>query len=427
MSYSSTPNRARVLLIAPQPFFSNRGTPLNVRAMLETLSGAGYEIDLLAYPFGEKLEIPGVSIIRSTGVPFLRSVPIGPSWRKVLLDIPLFFHGWLLVRKRGYALLHGIEEGALMAALYSKFIKVPYVFDMDSSMPDQLYESGALRIAPLLRLVSKVESWAAKNASAILTVCSALTNKAKKIDPQGKIYQIEDFPIASSQQVDRELIEKVKEEFDCCSKKIVLYTGNLESYQGIDLLLEGFAKFVSSRDEASNVRLLLVGGGGADSLQSKYYQEMAKRLGCSEQVIFAGPRPQKEMGSLMAMSDLLVSPRNEGENTPLKIYSYMASNTPILATDIFSHTQVLSSESAFLAKPNALSFGEGLEKALEDSEPAQVRRQTLAKNAFELANSRYSKAAFEKRLLAMYKELIGLALDNAQQVELDPPYAVEAG
>src|SRR5665811_2509586 len=76
----------RILLIAPQPFFAQRGTPINVRQMAQTLCEAGHEVHLATYPMGEPVSIPGLHIHRAVPIPGLRSVPIGFSWRKVALD-----------------------------------------------------------------------------------------------------------------------------------------------------------------------------------------------------------------------------------------------------------------------------------------------------------------------------------------------------
>ena len=51
--------------------------------------------------------------------------------------------------------------------------------------------------------------------------------------------------------------------------------------------------------------------------------------------------------------DILVSPRIRGTNTPLKIYSYLRSGKPIVATDLLTHTQVLSPDVARLVAPDA--------------------------------------------------------------------------
>ena len=72
-------------------------------------------------------------------------------------------------------------------------------------------------------------------------------------------------------------------------------------------------------------------------------------------------------------ADVLVSPRSRGTNTPLKIYQYLRSGRPIVATRLLTHTQVLSDDSAFLTPRPPEGFAAGILAALDDpDEPARV-------------------------------------------------------
>lgn len=400
-----TPAKKQVLMLAPQPFFTNRGTPINVRCLVESLVGLGYEVDLLVLPMGESLELPGVKIIRSPRLPGVNSIPIGPSWQKILLDVPFLFHALGLVIKKRYFVIHGIEEGGIVAALVALLSRTPYVFDMDSSMPEQLEASGFLRSPLLLKLFRAIENFSMRRALAILTVCAALSEKARQIASDVPIHQIEDIPLESSTVIDERLLARWRKEWGLSGKRILLYTGNLESYQGIDLLLAGFRAFLQEGDslrKRQETLLLFVGGKTSDI---EKYQAEAKRMGITEAVFFAGPRPNEEMGSVMALADLLVSSRSEGTNTPLKIYSYMATGKPILATAIFSHTQVLNEQNSFLFEPNPASLAAVLEQAFADSPTSQALRAAKAQAAKELVETKYCRSEFKRRLGELYNSI----------------------
>jgi glycosyltransferase involved in cell wall biosynthesis len=360
--------------------------------MAETLAGAGYGVDLLAFPFGEDVSIEGCELIRSPRVPGINSVPIGPSWAKIVLDFPFTMHALFLVCSRRYHAVHGIEEAGCIAGLLGLLTRVPYVYDMDSCIPTQLRESGFIKSNTLLNFVEKIESFFIKRSAAVLTVCSALTKKAQaKALNHSKVFQIEDFPYEPATRFSMDIVEKLKQEFALQGRSVVLYTGNLEQYQGIDLLIESFARL-----PATLPAVLLIVGGNQDTVEN--YKQKADELGCSERIILSGNRPAQEMGAFMSASDVLVSPRIEGENTPLKIYSYMAAERAIVATNILSHSQVLDDSVAFLPEPNADSFSESLLRALTSSEESSSR----VRAAKELVDSRYSFSEFKRRLLEMY-------------------------
>ena len=122
----------------------------------------------------------------------------------------------------------------------------------------------------------------------------------------------------------------------------MLYTGTFEAYQGLDLLFDAMALVRAARPDA---RLLLAGGKPDQVARAR---EQAKAAGIEDVAIFAGERPAAEIPAYLIAADVLVSPRSRGTNTPLKIYQYLRSGKPIVATRLLTHTQVLSDETAML-------------------------------------------------------------------------------
>src|SRR3989337_787177 len=76
----------RVLVVAPEPFYEDRGTPIAVCQLLRALSQLAYHVDVLTYPVGRDVDIPRVRCLRSWNPLRVRQVPIGFSLRKLLLD-----------------------------------------------------------------------------------------------------------------------------------------------------------------------------------------------------------------------------------------------------------------------------------------------------------------------------------------------------
>jgi glycosyltransferase involved in cell wall biosynthesis len=93
-------------------------------------------------------------------------------------------------------------------------------------------------------------------------------------------------------------------------------------------------------------------------------------IGVDAVTVFAGERPAAEIPSYLLAADLLVSPRSRGTNTPLKIYQYLRSGKPIVATRLLTHTQVLSDETAILTAARAEEFAAGILTGL--NEPARA-------------------------------------------------------
>jgi glycosyltransferase involved in cell wall biosynthesis len=385
-------------MIAPQPFYTERGTPMNVRLLCEVLGEAEYKIDLLVFPTGKDIKIKNVRIIRLPNVLNASTIPVGPSGIKLSYDFLLAKTAfWLAVTKK-YFVIHGIEEGGFLAVMLCKLLGIRAIFDMDSSISEQLKYSGYLKSKFLLNIVEKLEKWAYKNSSAIITVCKALTDKARCMSPGANIHQIEDIPITHSNLTATGGSGKLVKKFGLSDYFRIVYTGNLESYQGMDLLLASWKVFSNQVDNSRQYRLVIVGG---QKEQIEHYGKIAVRYGIAERVTWVGQRPSKEMCDWMDLSHVLVSPRSEGTNTPLKIYSYMSSGRPIVATRRQTHIQVLDESMAFLADSDPSKFSEAIYNALSDRKTA-LRKAERAK---AVVGEKYSYSVFKRKLLDAYSSI----------------------
>jgi glycosyltransferase involved in cell wall biosynthesis len=115
--------------------------------------------------------------------------------------------------------------------------------------------------------------------------------------------------------------------------------------------------------QTQDVVFLLVGG---NQEQVQYYQEQVRQGGCAAHFRFTGTLPAAEMPCVLQLASVLVSPRISGTNTPLKIYSYLQSGKPIVATNLPTHTQVLNKEVAILVDPEPDAFAQGILSVLAD-------------------------------------------------------------
>lgn len=406
MAVHSSPDRPRsVLFVAPQPFFVNRGTPLNVRAFVCRLAEMGVDVHLLTFPYGEHVELPGVTIHRCFRLPGVKQIPIGFSWSKLAYDLLLLVYGFVLGLRYRISVFHGVEEGGVLAGCLGMVLRRPYVVDMDSCIPEQLAQSCLARVPWLLRLLEGIENFFLRHASAIVTVCESLTNRARSVARGVPIFQIEDFPIDSGTAVDDSHAERIRAELNVGDRQVVVYTGNLEAYQGIDLLLEAFHHLVRNIEVDAPPPLLVLVGGDGERLQ--WYRAQVARLQLDGVVHCLGSRPIEEMGTYMSLADVLASPRMTGENTPLKLYTYMISGKAIAATNIRSHTQALDETTAYLAEPTAESFAGALRAALDRTPEAVESRMRQIARALHLVETRFSKGAFDRRVSELYAFLFG--------------------
>jgi hypothetical protein len=214
-----------VLLVAPQPFFAQRGTPINVRQMVQTLCEAGYEVHLATYPIGAPVSIPGLHLHRAMRIPGVRSMPIGFSWRKVALDVSLALRVWMLIAGRRFDVVHAVEESVFFAMPAARLRGIPVIYDMDSSLSEQLEYGGHVRNAALLRLLRGMERAVLRRARLAITVCASLTDSVRAMVPGAMVAQIEDCPLDEALRApDRARVEELRESCGLHSRGVILYT-----------------------------------------------------------------------------------------------------------------------------------------------------------------------------------------------------------
>jgi glycosyltransferase involved in cell wall biosynthesis len=379
----------KILLVAPQPFYSLRGTPIAVRQVVQTLCEAGHEVHLLVYHAGEDIAIPGMKLFRARRPPGVRNVPIGISAQKLACDVCLIASMVQLVRRHRYDVIHAVEEAIFPAALLSSFAPTPkLIYDMDSSLSDQLTDKWRL-LKPFHRLFEALERQVVRRSSATLVVCEALAVKVRPWTLEERVTVLPDIPTCG------EALATPADSLRAIAGKdgtLGLYVGNLERYQGVELLMAA----VAALPPGVSFKMIVIGGEPKDIGQCR---ERAGRLGAAQRLIFLGKRPLGHLGSYLAQADVLVSPRILGTNTPMKIYWYLQAGKAILATDIRSHTQVLDAECALLVKPTPDAMAAGIRRLVDD---AQLR-ETLGAGALEKSGRECSPQAFRHRLLTAYE------------------------
>jgi glycosyltransferase involved in cell wall biosynthesis len=388
----------RALVIAPQPFFTPRGTPLSVYYRTLVTAEAGVEVDLLTYGEGADPDIPGVRVIRIPRFRILGPVKTGPSALKAFLDVFLVVWTFALLLRQRYDFVHAHEEAVFFAAFMKPLFRFRLVYDMHSSLPEQLTNFGFTRSRLLTSLFTWLEHHCLAKADAVITICPALAAYVETLlgDASGKHVLIENSIFEPVRLKGANADEKAR----CSCAQLpagrrIVYAGTLEPYQGIDILLRAFAMVAASHPDS----VLVVAGGS--SQQVERYRKMAGDLGI-ERCLFPGRVSTGEARWLNSTAHILVSPRLTGSNTPLKIYEQIASGVPLVATDIYSHTQVLSGDVAILVPPDAAGLASGLLQLLDDPELG-VR---IAAKAQALYARDYSRPVYEQKM-ARLLELVG--------------------
>lgn len=389
------PTPGRVLLMAPQPFFADRGTPIAVRYVLDALHELGMASDLLTVPIGKDVTVAGTTIHRVPNPLRARSMPVGFSMTKLGFDILIAWRMLRMLRRRRYQYIHAVEESVFLALIARGRSGIPVIYDMASALPEHLAEKRIFRSRPLQRLIRRAERWALLRVSVV--ICSAgLGEYVRRIAPQARVLEWR-FP-ALAPDVNPETVAARKRDLDIpADARIVFYCGNFADYQGIDLL---FAAAPQILERNRDVYLVCVGAADQNEI------ELGRRVlaGAPNDRIRLIPRqPRQLIEQYVTMADVLVSPRSSLGNFPLKMFDYLAAGKPIVATDVPSHRCVLDESLALLCEPTAAGLTEGVSRVLSDAPLAAE----LASNARVFAKRELSWPGFVDLIARIYSTAEG--------------------
>lgn len=392
----------RTLVISPQPFFSPRGTPLSVYYRTLVTAEMGVSIDLLTYGQGEDVDLPNVNIIRIPAFRMLGPVKVGPSLLKLFLDIFIFLYMLRLLISRKYDFVHAHEEAGFMCLFLKPIFRFKLVYDMHSSLPQQLTNFKFTKSRILIGIFEKLENATLRAADAVITICEDLYIYAESILQGNRLHVLIENslfdPIRQKESAPLNFQDYLpnKGKHHCPrAHKWIVYTGTLEPYQGMDIVVQAFRNV---QDKDPMAQLIIAGGS---ERQVREYRNLANRLAVIPNCLFIGSVPKNVANQLNEQAQVVISPRISGNNTPLKIYEQLNSGKPLVATAIRSHTQVLDDRVAFLVEPNPAAMAAGILSALNDT--ALAREKVSA--ARTLYAQKYDQRAYRGKLRTVLEHL----------------------
>jgi glycosyltransferase involved in cell wall biosynthesis len=388
----------RILMLAPEPFFEPRGTPFSEYHRIKALGELGHSVDLVTYPIGSDVDLPNLRIFRSLRPPFVRKVRIGPSFTKAVLDSLMVLTVLRRAMAQRYDAIHSHEEMGLVGVWLAKWLGIPHLYDMHSSLPQQLSNFKYSRSSLLRGLFTWAEGQMVHKSQVVITICQELQDTVTGMGAGQRSLLIENVMGGDVDEAPSRSASAIRAAWGISAEApLALYTGTFEAYQGVELLIDAAAIVARSRPDA---RVLVVGGEPAQVAAAK---ARAAAAGASVVMVFAGQQPAQDIPGFIHAADVLVSPRIRGTNTPLKIYSYLRSGRPIVATNLVTHTQVLTPGMARLVDPQPQPLAAAILELID--QPAE--RVRLAAAASAVAQEKYSRESYLRRTAQAYERLCG--------------------
>jgi glycosyltransferase involved in cell wall biosynthesis len=385
----------RVLMIAPTPFFADRGCHVRILGEVRALESTGCRVTVCTYHHGRDVE--GVRTVRIPHLPGYRKLSAGPSNAKYIADPLLLLRSLREAVRQRPDVIHGhLHEGALIGRFLRSATGAPLVFDYQGSLTDELEAHGYLdRQSTRGKGFAKLERWIDAGADAIVASSSrASESLAARLGGERIRTVLDGVDTKEFRPLRAEERSAIRARYGVPDGAILaLYVGVLADYQGIDLLLKHLGTTLARHPE---LQVMLAG------YPDENYRRRVAALGLADRVRLPGRVPYEDTRALTGAADIGLTPKLSASEGNLKVYNYLACGLPVVAFDNRVNREILGGLGVYAKNHDGPGFAEAL--GLLAADPG--RREELARRGRERAEKELSWDRAANQLIGLYEELL---------------------
>lgn len=383
----------RVLMVAPTPFFADRGCHVRIFEETRALQRLGVQVTVATYPAGRDPD--GVTVRRTPRFPGAERLELGPSWRRFLLDPLLALTALRVARRERPDLVHAhLHEGIAIGAVLRRRLGLPLVADLQGSLTGELIDHGFIRAWGLRTfLVRRLERALIRRPDVLLVsseagreLLAAQGARPERIVPLPDGVDVETFHPWHD-------VSGLRRELGLEGKRVIVFLGVLTPYQGVDQLLQAMWDVARRVPEA---HLLLMGYPNVERYRTK-----VRAFGLAERVTVTGRIDYREAPRWLCLGQVAVSPKLSATEANGKLLNYMAAGLPVVVYDSPVARELLGEEGRYV-RPGDVN---GLARALEELLLDEAEAQRLGKALRTRAERLFAWPILARRLLDVYTAL----------------------
>ncbi len=376
--------RENVLIVAPVPFFVDRGTPMRILEEALALEKRGLNIQIVTYHIGRCLrEVEQESKIKVRRIVRLlfwyNKKEAGPNWQKIILDILLTVKTiricWLEKPNIIHAHLH---EGVLIGWITQKVLfwrKIKLVADFHGQLVNEMTSHGYLRDGRLKKIFLFLEKVIFSMGDWAIVSSEELKKIISKYRQDERVSVILDGVDLKKYQ------PFLKGDKKRTSKRLkVIYSGAFVVNKGIDILLEAILEIKKiKRDDI----LFILAGSPIENIDY-----LIKKDNLQEIVKIISPLDYKDLPRINCLADIAIDPKKSDVGQASgKILQYMAAKLPVICFDRENNRKYLGKAGFYVKDFSAkalsraiLYFAKNRDKISEMSDIAETRIKKFSWN-----------------------------------------------
>jgi glycosyltransferase involved in cell wall biosynthesis len=382
----------RVLMVAPTPFFGDRGCHIRILEEVRALRGLGVETLVATYAVGR--DHPEAPTIRAARLPWVRTLPVGFSPHRPYLDTLLLATTLRAARRFRPDILHGhLHEGAAIASIAGRLVGRPAVADLQGSVAGEMIAHGHLPAGgPLPAALRQLERWVLHWPARLLPSSANFARELLEVWrlPPSRVVLLADG-------IDPDFIrprpapDHLRETLGLVGKRVVLYLGVLTEYQGIDDLLLAWPRVMA---EVPDAHLLIVGHPNVER-----YRARAAELAPAGSVTLTGRVDYEKTPDYLALGDVGVSAKHVSTEANGKLLNYMAMGLAAVAYDGPVSRELLGEAGVFAPMRDVPALAAALAGLLRNPHEQKLRGQALR----ERVVTHFGWPALGRRLVDVYR------------------------
>lgn len=379
-------------MIAPTPYFADRGCHVRILEQARALQAMGCEVQICTYPLGK--DQPGIATHRTAALPWYRKLSAGPSWHKIYIDVLLLFKSWRVARRIRPDVIHGhLHEGAAIGWVVGRLLGIPVVGDFQGSLSGELEAHAFLKAKSLFyRLVALSEGWIDRLPDVAIASCDDVAQELRTRFRAPRV-------VLALDGVDTQTFRPGLDTRDLASlvpdgRRVVVYLGLLTHYQGVDHLLEAVPRVLARVPEAF---FLIMG-----YQNEEHYRQKARELGVAEHVAFPGRIDYAQAARYLSLGEVAVGPKISTTESNGKLYNYMGCALPTVAFDTPPSREILGDLGVYAPRGDVAALADRIADLLEQPERAQRLGQALRQRVEEHFSWRHTaRQIFQAYALAL--------------------------
>jgi glycosyltransferase involved in cell wall biosynthesis len=383
-------------MLAACPFPANHGTPGSIREMAEAVVADGHEVHVVTYHIGENIPLRGPRLHRIPRLTRESTIVVGPTARRPLYDLQMVFKTLQVVRRHQLDLIHAHGyEAALVASVCRLATRLPVVYSGHNTMGDELASYNVIRPQWLATALAKfLDAVVPRLGDRCIPHSTNIQRFFHRLGLQRRTEPIVNFGI------DFDWIRHgdgtgLRERYGLGTGPVILYTGVLDQFQRLDLLLEAVVRVRAS--EASAKLLIVPTVGHAGHVAN--VRRRAHELGITASLVLTDPQPIEAVRDFLQVGDVAVVPRPGAPGFPIKLLNYMAAGRPCVLFASSASQGPCHRQHVYLAAPDtSAGLGEGLLEVLRDDD----LRRRLAANGRDFVRQHHDRALTARKICASY-------------------------